>query len=420
MKVFKFGGASINSVKRIKNTGDIIESFSGEKLLIIISAMGKTTNALEKVVHAFFEGRKEDALQLFEQVKESHLNTLKYMITLNWQHAENQLKDFFTEVEWLLHDKPVREYDYYYDQIVCCGELLSTALVSIYLNERGIKNKWIDVRDIVRTDDNFRDAYIDWNYTQQKVKADIEPLFAEFDIVITQGFIGATDENESTTLGREGSDFSAAIFANILDAESQTIWKDVEAVMSADPKEFPDAKNIYALSYREVVEMAYYGAQVIHPKTIKPLENKNIPLHVRCFLNPALPGTVISSKPVHNLPPLIVLKNDQVLMELSSKDFSFVEEKPMSRLHEMFAAIKISPNLSQNGAISLLCCLDDKPEKIEKLALAASEIFDVQIQKNLTLLTIRHYTEEKIQELTKGKTIVLEQKTTETIQVLMR
>ena len=420
MKVFKFGGASINSVERIKNTGDIIESFSGEKLLIIISAMGKTTNALEKVVHAFFEGRKEDALQLFEQVKESHLNTLKYMITLNWQHAENQLKDFFTEVEWLLHDKPVREYDYYYDQIVCCGELLSTALVSIYLNERGIKNKWIDVRDIVRTDDNFRDAYIDWNYTQQKVKADIEPLFAEFDIVITQGFIGATDENESTTLGREGSDFSAAIFANILDAESQTIWKDVEAVMSADPKEFPDAKNIYALSYREVVEMAYYGAQVIHPKTIKPLENKNIPLHVRCFLNPALPGTVISSKPVHNLPPLIVLKNDQVLMELSSKDFSFVEEKPMSRLHEMFAAIKISPNLSQNGAISLLCCLDDKPEKIEKLALAASEIFNVQIQKNLTLLTIRHYTEEKIQELTKGKTIVLEQKTTETIQVLMR
>ena len=420
MKVFKFGGASINSVERIKNTGDIIESFSGEKLLIIISAMGKTTNALEKVVHAFFEGRKEDALQLFEQVKESHLNTLKYVITLNWQHAENQLKDFFTEVEWLLHDKPVREYDYYYDQIVCCGELLSTALVSIYLNERGIKNKWIDVRDIVRTDDNFRDAYIDWNYTQQKVKADIEPLFAEFDIVITQGFIGATDENESTTLGREGSDFSAAIFANILDAESQTIWKDVEAVMSADPKEFPDAKNIYALSYREVVEMAYYGAQVIHPKTIKPLENKNIPLHVRCFLNPALPGTVISSKPVHNLPPIIVLKNDQVLMELSSKDFSFVEEKPMSRLHEMFAAIKIRPNLSQNGAISLLCCLDDKPEKIEKLALAASEIFDVQIQKNLTLLTIRHYTEEKIQELTKGKTIVLEQKTTETIQVLMR
>ncbi len=420
MKVFKFGGASINTIERIQNTGDIINSFKGEKLLIIISAMGKTTNALEKVVDAFFDGRKEDALRLFEEVKHAHLNTLKYLITLNWQQAEEQLKDFFTEVEWLLHDKPVRGYDYYYDQVVCCGELLSTSLVSIYLNERGIINKWVDVRDIVRTDDNFRDAYINWNFTQQKVQADIEPLFNEFDIVITQGFIGATDENESTTLGREGSDFSAAIFANIMNAESQTIWKDVEAVMSADPKEFADATNINALSYREVVEMAYYGAQVIHPKTIKPLENKNIPLYVRSFLNPALPGTVISHKPVHDLPPVIVLKKDQVLMELSSKDFSFVEEKPLSQLHEMYDAIKIRPNLSQSGAIGLLCCLDDKPEKIEKLALAASAIFNVQIQKDLTLLTIRHYTEEKIKELTAGKTIVLLQKTPETIQVLMR
>ena len=420
MKVFKFGGASINTVERIKNTAGIIESFKGEKLLIIISAMGKTTNALEKVVDAFFDGRKEDALQLFEQVKELHLNTLKYLITLNWQQAENQLKDFFTETEWLLHDKPVREYDYYYDQIVCCGELLSTSLVSMYLNEIGIKNRWIDVRDIVRTDDNFRDAYVDWKFTTQKVKTDIEPLFNDVNLVITQGFIGATDENESTTLGREGSDFSASIFANILDAESQTIWKDVEGVMNADPKEFGEAVVLAALSYREVVEMAYYGAQVIHPKTIKPLENKNIPLHVRCFLKPQLTGTIISNKPVHNLPPVIVIKKNQVLMELSSKDFSFVEEKPLGLLHEMFASIKIRPNLSQNGAISLLNCFDDKSEKIDKLALAASGIFDVQIEKNLTLLTIRHYTEEKIKELTMGKTIVLEQKTTETIQVLMR
>jgi aspartate kinase len=420
MKVFKFGGASINSVERIKNTGDIIASYRGEKLLIIISAMGKTTNALEKVAEAFFDGRKDDALQLFAQVKDAHLNTLKYLITLNWQKAENQFKDFFTEVEWLLHDKPVRGYDYYYDQIVCCGELLSTSLVSIYLNEMGIKNKWIDVRDIVRTDNNFRDAYIDWKFTNERVKTEIEPLFADTDIVITQGFIGATDENESTTLGREGSDFSAAIFANLLNAENQTIWKDVESVMNADPKEFKDAVNIEELSYREVVEMAYYGAQVIHPKTIKPLQNKNIPLHVRCFLKPELTGTIISSKPVHNLPPIIVLKKDQVLMELSSKDFSFVEEKPIGLLHEMFAAIKIRPNLSQNGAISLLNLFDNKSEKIEKLALAASEIFNVQIEKNLTLLTIRHYTDEKVKELTKDRIIVLQQRTAETIQVLMR
>ena len=420
MKVFKFGGASINTVERIQNAGEILRTYQGEKILVIISAMGKTTNALEKVTDAFFNGKKEEALQLFELVKELHFNMLKYLVTLNWQQAQDQLKDFITEVEWLLHDKPVREYDYYYDQIVCCGELLSTSLVSIYLNEAGIKNKWIDVRDVVRTDDNFRDAYVDWDHTEQKVKAEIEPLFGEFDIVITQGFIGATDENESTTLGREGSDFSAAIFANILNAESQTIWKDVKGVMNADPKEFADAVVMEELSYREVVEMAYYGAQVIHPKTIKPLENKNIPLHVRCFLNPELKGTIISKKPVHNLPPIIVLKRDQVLMQLNSTDFSFVEEKPIALLHEMFSSIKIRPNLSQNGAVSLLCCLDDKPEKIEKLALAVSDIFDVLLEKNLTLLTIRHYTENKIKELTRGKVIVLEQKTAETIQVLMR
>jgi aspartate kinase len=420
MKVFKFGGASINSVERIQNVGKILQSFSGEKILIIISAMGKTTNALEKVVDAFYDNRKEDALKLFEQVKDQHLNMLKYLITVNWQVAENNLKDFFTEIEWLLHDKPVREYDYYYDQVVCSGELLSTAMMSDYLNEIGVTNTWIDVRDIIRTDDNFRDATINWPVTQQKVSEIIAPLFSNTDIVITQGFIGATDENESTTLGREGSDYSAAIFANLLNAESQTIWKDVEGVMNADPKQFADATFLDALSYDEVIEMAYYGAQVIHPKTIKPLQNKNIPLHVRCFLQPELAGTIISSKAVHNLPPIIVLKDKQVLMQLSSKDFSFVGEAYVSRLYELFAQIKIRPNLMQNGAISLLCCLDDRPDKIEKLALAASEIFDVQVKKDLTLLTIRHYTREKFDALTKGKTILLTQRTTETVQVLMQ
>jgi aspartate kinase len=319
-----------------------------------------------------------------------------------------------------LHDKPVREFDYYYDQIVCCGELLSTSIVSNYLNESGIKNKWLDVRDIFRTDDNFRDASIDWNFTERKIKEDILPIFEDNDIIITQGFIGATDENESTTLGREGSDYSAAVFANLLDAENQTIWKDVEGVMNADPKKFPDAQFIKALSYIEVIEMAFYGAQVIHPKTIKPLQNKNIPLHVRCFLNPELPGTIISSKPVHNLPPIIVVKDKQVLMQFRTKDFSFVEERPINQLHELFEQVKISPNLSQNTAISIFSCLDDKPEKIEKLALAASELFEVQIEKGLTLLTIRHYNEAIVKQLTNKKTELLSQKTKETIQILMK
>lgn len=420
MKVFKFGGASINTTDRIQNLGRILQQFKGEKILVIISAMGKTTNALEKVVEAFFEGRKEDALQLFAQVKNSHNNTLKQLVSIHWQQAEDQLRDFYTEVEWLLHDKPVRDFDYYYDQVVCSGELMSTAILSQYLNEAGIANKWVDVRDIIRTDDNFRDATVDVEFSLQKVNELIKPLFTETDIVITQGFIGSTDENESTTLGREGSDYTAALFANMLDAESQTIWKDVEGVMNADPKEYPDAQFLEELSYNEVIEMAYYGAQVIHPKTIKPLQNKGIPLHVRCFLKPELTGTIISNKPVHNLPPIIINKKNQVLMQLSSRDFSFVGETGISKLYELFAELKVKPNLSQTGAISILCCLDDKPERIEKLALAAGEFFDVQVEKNLHLLTIRHYSTERIIELTKGKDILLVQKTKETIQYLTR
>lgn len=416
MKVFKFGGASINSVERIQNVAKIIESFAGEKLLIIISAMGKTTNALEKVAETFYAGNKAEALLLFHQIKAEHLNVL---LQLN-PKPTNILNDLFTEVEWLLHDKPVRNYDYYYDQIVCCGELLSTAIVSNFLNVTGVKNIWADVRDIVRTDDNFREANIDWAFTQKKIHENIVPLFETSDIIITQGYIGATDENESTTLGREGSDYTAAVFANMLDATSQTIWKDVEGVMNADPKIFPDAQFISTLSFREVIEMAYYGAQVIHPKTIKPLQNKGIPLHVRCFLKPALPGTIISDHPVHNLPPIIVLKNNQVLMQFNSKDFSFVEDNLVNKLHQLFVDIKIRPNLSQNGAISLYCCLDDRPEKIEKLALAASELFDVQVEKDVVLLTVRHYNETIVTELTANKIELLSQKTKETIQVLLK
>jgi len=420
MKVFKFGGASIDSIDRIKNTASIIQSFKGEKILIVISAMGKTTNALEKVVDAFFEGRKEEALQLFEQLKNNHLDLLKYLIVLNWQKAENQLKEFFTEIEWLLHDKPVRSYDYYYDQIVCCGELLSSSILCNYLAEEKSKAIWLDVRDVIRTDNNFRDAGIDWEFTSQRMTTSVAPLFQEYDVVITQGFIGATDENESTTLGREGSDYTAAIFANILEGESVTIWKDVDAVMSADPKKYPDATILHALSFTEVIEMAYYGAQVIHPKTIKPLQNKNIPLLVKSFLAPTLQGTIISKESSKNLPPIIVHKSNQVLIQFKSKDFSFVEDKPIQQLHDLLNDIKIKPNLSQNTAISLLCCFDDHAEKIDQLAQAASTIFDVEIERNLTLLTIRHYQDETIRKLTADKNVLLEQKTLQTVQMIMR
>jgi aspartate kinase len=420
MKVFKFGGASVNSVERIKTVGEILRQYSGEKLLVVISAMGKTTNALEKVVQAFYEERKEDALQLFEQVKQQHLTTANYLLVTYALACEQQLKDFFTEVEWMLHDKPVREYDYYYDQIVCVGELLSTAIVSHYLNETGISNKWIDVRDIIRTDDNFRDAGIDWEISSSKVLSFVIPALQNHTIVLTQGFIGATDENESTTLGREGSDYTAAVFANMLDAESQTIWKDVESVMNADPKQFVDAQPIHELNYNEVIEMAYYGAQVIHPKTIKPLENKGIPLYVKCFLDPSLPGTVIHKQSLKHLPPIIVLKEKQVMLELSSKDFSFVGEHHVGHLYHLFEKHKLKPNLTQNGAISFVCVLDDHTEKIEKLALGASDIFDVQVIKGLSLLTIRHYNDDTIRTMIKEASILLRQQTPETIQVLMK
>jgi len=419
MKVFKFGGASVNSVERIQNLAAILRGYPGEKLLVVISAMGKTTNALEKCAEAFFAGKKEESLQLFEQVKQQHLTIAKYLLVTHYLACEEQLKNFFTEVEWMLHDKPVRDYDYYYDQVVCTGELLSTAVISAYLNEKQISNHWVDVRDIIRTDDNFRDASVDWGFTQRKITDSILPLYNNTDIVITQGFIGSTDENESTTLGREGSDYTAAVFANLMNAESQTIWKDVEGVMNADPKQFPEAQLIAELNYDEVIEMAYYGAQVIHPKTIKPLQNKDIPLYVKCFVDPSLPGTAIHNKTIKGLPPIIVVKRDQALVYLHSKDFSFVGEKPVAELYHLFADIRIKPNLMQTGAVTIQVCLDDRPDKIEKLALRASEIFDVQVEKGLTLLTIRHYNPELLNKMTHGRQVELKQQSTETVQVVM-
>lgn len=415
MKVFKFGGASVSTIERIKNVGSILKKYNGEKILVIVSAMGKTTNALEKVTEAFFNKKKDEALALFAEVKESHNAVAAALLG----RPLPQLLDFYTEIEWLLHDKPVREYDYYYDQLVCVGELLSTAIISHYLNDAGINNQWLDVRDVLRTDDNFRDARIDWTATAQKVDTSVLPCFSETNLVLTQGFIGATDENESTTLGREGSDYSAAIFANLLQAESQTIWKDVQGVMNADPKLYSEAQWIKELNYKEVIEMAFYGAQVIHPKTIKPLQNKGIPLYVKSFLHPDEEGTCIHNQQVHGLPPIIVYKKDQVLVQVTSKDFSFVSEGLTATVYRLINERKLKPNLTQNAAISFLCVLDNSEERVEAFALKASENYDVSVLKGLTLLTIRHYTKELVAKLTDGFTIVLQQQTPETVQLLL-
>ncbi len=418
MKLFKFGGASVTNVERIQNLTSIVKVHKNEPLVIIVSAMGKTTNGLEKVAEAFFAGRKEDALQLFEITKQQHLTIAKYLLIKEYNPCYSKLNDFFTEVEWLLYDQPVRSYDYYYDQIVCSGELFSTCIISYFLKEQGIPNQWIDVRDLLRTDNNFRDAAVDWEYSSTKIKEHIQN--AEYNITITQGFIGATYDNESTTLGREGSDYTAAVFANILNAESVTIWKDVDGVMNADPKLFPSVELIHELNYTEVIEMAFYGAQVIHPKTIKPLQNKNIPLFVKSFLNPDLPGTIIHQKNQKSLPPIIVFKQDQVLVHLKTTDFSFIGEEPMSKLYKLFGQLKIKPNLIQSGAINLQLCLDNHAEKIDELAQEASTLFDVQIEKQLSLLTIRHYSKKVLDELTVGMQMILRQQTPETIQYVYR
>jgi aspartate kinase len=377
--------------------------------------MGKTTNALEKVAEAFYAGGKAEALLLFENIKAAHVD----IATELGISDTDELADFFTEAEWLLHDKPVRDYAYYYDQIVCMGELLSTAIISRYFNNAGLTNQWLDVRDIFRTDATFRDAEIDWNITAQKVRQNVLPLFDKGNIILTQGFIGATDENETTTLGREGSDYSGAVFANLLDAESQTIWKDVQGVMNADPKLYAGSQWLPYLSYSEVAEMAYYGAQVIHPATVKPLQNKAIPLHVRSFIHPEEPGTVISSQTVAALPPVIVFKHNQVLLQLTSKDYSFVSEGLTAKADKLLETAHLKPALTQITALNILCVVDDWPQKLEKTATDCSLFFDVLVQKGVTLLTIRHYTEAIIEELIRDKKIILRQQTPETVQLLI-
>jgi aspartate kinase len=415
--VFKFGGASVSTAENIINVGSIISKHKHQKLVIIISAIGKTTNALEQVAQAFYKGDNKEALDLFNQIKITHNNLAAQLIS-DASIYTNKLLDFYTEAEWLLNDKPVRSYDYYYDQIVCLGELLSTTIISCYLSSLQIKHSWLDVRDIIKTDNNFRDANILWAETEALVNQHINHKIETENIIITQGFIGCTYDNESTTLGREGSDYTAAVLANLTNAQHQTIWKDVAGVMNADPKKDAEAVLISELNYDEVIEMSFYGAQIIHPKTIKPLQNKSIPLYVKCFLDVNLPGTVIHNQPIGQLPPIKILMHNQVLVTLKSKDFSFISEGATNTIYNLLNNLKLKPNLTQNSAISMLLCMDNKPDKIERFALEAAENFDVQVNNNLSLITIRHYTNALLQSDINTKQSILLQQSPSTVQCL--
>lgn len=419
MQVYKFGGASIATTERMEGLMSVIAG--GEKpLVLVVSAMGKTTNALEAIVNAAYYGDKPGAHKLVQDLEQKHLDYAKAILSDNYyKEAQADLNVYFTELQWAVDDVDTTRYDYSYDQIVCIGELLSTKIFALYLQQQGIPTEWIDIRDVIRTDETFRDAVVDWDYSARQAQQVIGPLLKQGKCVMTQGFIGATQDNASVTLGREGSDYTVAMLAAMLKAEAVTIWKDVEGLQNADPKEFPNTVKIEAISYHEVIEMAYYGAQVIHPKTIKPLQNNDIPLYVKCFLDRNLKGTVIRNEGAGiAYPPLIVNKQNQVLIQATTKDFSFITENNLSNIYQTFSKLNIKINMIQNAAISFIACIDNREDKIKKLIEALQDEYKLLRNENVNLLTIRHYTEEILFDLTKNKVKLLEQKTRNTVQVI--
>ncbi len=420
MKVFKFGGASVKDADAVKNVATIMQDFKEEKILVIVSAMGKTTNALEKVVDAYVKKSGEAELFL-EEVKTFHYQIMESLfLDLNNPIFE-KVNNYFVEIHWALEDEP-REYNFIYDQIVSFGELISSSIVNAWLKESNLASTWLDIRDCLNADNTYREGKINWEESDQLVKKNLLPLFTtQNKIVLTQGYIASTSENYSITLGREGSDYTAAILAYLLDAESVTIWKDVPGVLNADPKYFTDAQKLEQLSYLDAIELAYYGASVIHPKTIKPLENKGIPLYVKSFLNHQAKGTVIGkdlqTKP---LVPSFIFKSNQVLISIAAKDFSFIAEENISNIFATFATLGLKVNLMQNSAISFSVCLDNDSQKIPKLIELLQQNYRIRYNTDLQLYTIRHYYPSTLENLSQGREILLEQRSRNTAHLVMK
>lgn len=420
MRVFKFGGASVKDALSVKNVANILSSYKKEQLVVVISAMGKTTNGLEKVVRAYMDNdpRLPEFIQSVRDFHEVIINDLGFPSD---HPLRKEINSSFVEIDWVIEEPASKGYNWTYDQIVSQGELISTRIVSAYLAMTGTDNTWLDARDVLQTDNTYREGKVNWEVTEKLVKWRIPELFRQNALIVTQGFIGTTSENFTTTLGREGSDYSAAIFSYCLNAEEMVVWKDVPGVLSADPKFYDDAVKLEQLSYHDAIELTYYGATVIHPKTIKPLENKHIPLRVASFMAPNDRGTNIgnyeSTKP---LVPCFIFKTDQILFSISAKDFSFIAEDNLSRIFSLFALHKVKVNLMQNSAISFSVCLDNDPLKIPGLINALSDEFRVRYNEKLRLITIRHYYSSTIDQLTKGKTILLEQRSRHTAQVVIR
>ncbi|MBL7805202.1 MAG: aspartate kinase [Saprospiraceae bacterium] len=418
MKVFKFGGASLKDATGVRNVASILQKYQPESLVVVVSAMGKTTNALEEVVTAHAK-QTGHAQELYEALKERHYVIMRELFD-EGDEVFNAVNDTFVEGEWVLDDKPADNYDYMYDQIVCMGELVSSKIVAAYFNKVGLKTAWLDARDVVATDNTYREGWVIWDKTKANTQKIVAPMLAGGGFVLTQGFIGSTSENFTTTLGREGSDYSAAIFSHCLDAEGMFIWKDVPGVLNADPRLFENVIKLDRLSYKEAIEMTYYGAQVIHPKTIKPLQNKNIPLFVKSFLDPDAPGTEISSDTEDTYPPIVVVEKNQTLLHISTNDYSFVAEQHMARLFGKLADLRLFVNMMQNTAISFTICVPNIADRVAKFIKDVSDEFKVKTETDLELITVRHYTQETIDNLKKGKMVLFEERIRNTMQMVVK
>ncbi len=421
MLVYKFGGASIETPERMAALVPILQN-AGAPLAVVVSAMGKTTNALEEVVAAACGGDKETAFQKATAIEEAHRIYAQNLLSPTaFEALDPELAETFTELQWAIDECGLRSPDYHYDQIVCTGELLSSRIFAALLSDKKITAHWADARDLIRTNDRFREGKVEVPFSFAQIQKAAIPALNSGKIFVTQGFIGATPDNASVTLGREGSDYSSALLAAALKADSLTIWKDVEGLQNADPRLFANTVKIEAITYAEVIEMAFYGAQVIHPKTIQPLQNAGIPLFVRCFLKPESTGTIIDQEASSLFyPPLIVLKKDQVLLQITTRDFSFITEENLSRLYRIFSERGLKINLLQNAAISFVVCMDNDREKLPALIATLTEDYRVLRNEDVQLLTIRHYTPEIFSKLTADRHILLEQKTRQTIQCVFK
>lgn len=423
MKIFKFGGASVKSAENIKNVAEIVKMFPDENLAIVVSAIGKTTNALEEVTRAYAKG-KGDKLKLLSEIHELHIQEMNELFVDKNNPCYKEVEDVFAEIQKRFDVTASANYDLVYDQIVSRGEMLSSIIVSHYFTQCGIKNNWKDARKFIRTDSTFREGKVDWNASQTMSNKELIPSFigsVEKNIIVTQGFIGSTSIGLTTTLGREGSDYTAAILAYLLDAKDVTIWKDVAGFMNADPKKYDKAVKLDKISFKEALELSYYGASIIHPKTIKPLQNKDIPLYVNSFLNPKERGTVIqSSEEFDNNVPSFIFKGNQVLLSIIPKDFSFIAEESLRDIFEIFASTAVRVNLMQNSALSFSVSVDMNEDKIPILIKRLQENYKVKYNENCELITIRHYDQKTIDMVSTGKEILVEQKSRFTARMIAR